>query len=281
MPARARRSTDHPSMRRAVEADRARPRRREAGDHVEQRGLAGTVRADEPDDLARLDPEADGVEGDDTAEGDRDVLDLEGGGASAGPRRSRPASERGRGTWNGSVNRWAARAQRDAVPSGAWRSRVTAPNAGQDGQPGDDVGALGHDLLEERGARARPARRRRRPRRPTPRRSRRRRCTGSSSTEPKTLYWPNCTLAWRNDSRTPPSAAIAGGHGEGVHLGRDHADPERGGGPLVAAHGEQARCRPGRAAGWPRGGRPRRAPGARSRRSAAGARAGRGRCRRR
>ena len=30
-----------------------------------------------------------------------------------------------------------------------------------------------------------------------------------SSTEPKTLYWPNCTLAWRSDSSTPPSAAMA------------------------------------------------------------------------
>ncbi len=30
-----------------------------------------------------------------------------------------------------------------------------------------------------------------------------------SSTEPKTLYWPNCTLAWRSDSSTPPRAAMA------------------------------------------------------------------------
>ena len=30
-----------------------------------------------------------------------------------------------------------------------------------------------------------------------------------------------------------------GGDAEGVHLGGHHADPERGGGPLVAAHGEQ------------------------------------------
>ena len=43
----------------AIEHDAARVGRREADGHVERRRLAGAVRAEQPDDLARRDVEAD------------------------------------------------------------------------------------------------------------------------------------------------------------------------------------------------------------------------------
>ena len=51
----------------------------EARDHVERRRLAGPVRPDQPDDLAGLRGEGDGIERDDAAETFRDVVDLEEG----------------------------------------------------------------------------------------------------------------------------------------------------------------------------------------------------------
>src|SRR3954454_15856172 len=52
-------------------------RRVEAADAVEQRRLAGAVRADQPEDLPRLDREGDTVEGDDAAEAKRDLANFE------------------------------------------------------------------------------------------------------------------------------------------------------------------------------------------------------------
>src|SRR5690606_23421732 len=49
----------------------------EAADHVEQRRLAGAVRADERADRSAADREAQPVERDDAAEADADVLDPE------------------------------------------------------------------------------------------------------------------------------------------------------------------------------------------------------------
>ena len=69
----------HGQERRAVEGDRARGRRVEPAHAVEERGLPGAVRSDEPHDLARLDVEGHAVEGDDAAESHRDVLHAEDG----------------------------------------------------------------------------------------------------------------------------------------------------------------------------------------------------------
>ena len=63
----------------AFEADVAGLRRVEPRDHVEDRRLAGAVRADQTDDLALGDRERDGVECDDPAEALADVVDLEQG----------------------------------------------------------------------------------------------------------------------------------------------------------------------------------------------------------
>src|SRR5207253_2061234 len=49
----------------------------ETGDDVEERGLAGTVGPDEPDDLVLVDREADAVEHLEPAEAERDVVDVE------------------------------------------------------------------------------------------------------------------------------------------------------------------------------------------------------------
>src|SRR2546426_972334 len=61
----------------AGEDDPPRVRVRVAGDAVEERGLAGSVRADEPDDLARRDRERDLLVGDEAAEALRDGAELE------------------------------------------------------------------------------------------------------------------------------------------------------------------------------------------------------------
>ena len=63
-------------------------------------------------------------------------------------------------------------------------------------------------------------------------------CT--SSTEPTTPYWPKPTFVCRNDSSTPPVAAMPGGDGEGVELDADDADAERRGGALVAADRQES-----------------------------------------
>ena len=57
--------------------DRALLRRVDAGERVEQRGLAGAVGTDHGEDLAALHLHRDVVEADDAAESQRDVLDVE------------------------------------------------------------------------------------------------------------------------------------------------------------------------------------------------------------
>ena len=64
-------------MSRPSKQDAARGRREEAADQIEEGGLAGAVGADHGAQLARLDRERDVVDGDQAAEGARDVLDLE------------------------------------------------------------------------------------------------------------------------------------------------------------------------------------------------------------
>ena len=60
-----------------LEDDRARRRLVDARDHVEERRLAGAVRADQADDRAPLDREVDVVDGDEAAELLAELLDLE------------------------------------------------------------------------------------------------------------------------------------------------------------------------------------------------------------
>ena len=69
-----RRAGEH---RAAFEQDIAAIGRVEPADAVEQRGLAGAVRPDQPEDLALLDGERDAVERDDAAEAQSDVADFE------------------------------------------------------------------------------------------------------------------------------------------------------------------------------------------------------------
>ena len=274
IPARARRSTDQPSMGAPSKRDRARSGRREAGDDVEQRRLPGAVRSDEPDHLARLDLEADGVEGDDAAEGDGDVVRPRGWrpGAGAGPRPA-AASGRGRGSWNGSVRRWAARAQRAAVPSGAWRSTVTAPRPDRIANHETMSVPSGTTFSKSGGA------------------ERARRADGGGhgarhpgeaaddgvldqQDRPEDVVLAELHVGLPQRQQHPAEGGDGGGDAEGVHLGGHDADAERGGGPLVAPHREQPDARPGPGAGWRRGGRRGRARRARSRRSAAGCSSG-------
>ena len=239
IPARARRSTDHPSMgapSKLTEPDRG---RREAGDDVEQRRLPGAVRSDEPDHLARLDLEADGVEGDDAAEGDGDVVHREGGGGRPwGRAAAGGASGRGRGSWNGAVTRCAARAHRAAVPSGAWRSTVTAPNADRIANH-EMMSVPSGTTFSKRRAPSAPGAPTAAATAPETQATPPTTAYWISSTEPKTLYWPNCTLAWRNDSSAPPRAAMAAATPKAYTLAATTPIAERGGGPLVAPHGEQ------------------------------------------
>jgi hypothetical protein len=64
-------------QRPALERDPPIAERVEARQAVEQRRLAGAVRADQAEDVAACDDERHPVEGDDAAETDRHVLDLE------------------------------------------------------------------------------------------------------------------------------------------------------------------------------------------------------------
>ncbi len=60
-----------------LEQDLAFLRRVDPGDHVEERRLAGAVRADDADDLAFADDEVEPVEAPEPTEGERDALYLE------------------------------------------------------------------------------------------------------------------------------------------------------------------------------------------------------------
>ncbi len=64
-------------MRLTLEQDLAFLRRVDPGDHVEERRLAGAVRADDADDLALADDEVEPVEAPEPTEGERDALHLE------------------------------------------------------------------------------------------------------------------------------------------------------------------------------------------------------------
>ena len=75
-----------PEDRAAVEADVASVGRVEAAQAVEERRLAGAVRADEADDGAALDVEAEPVEGDDAAEVNREIAHAQQGSLQGGER---------------------------------------------------------------------------------------------------------------------------------------------------------------------------------------------------
>jgi hypothetical protein len=72
-----------------AEPDAARRRPRDAGDAVQQRALAGAVRADEPDDAARGHRERDVLERVHAAEAHADVVHHERGGVHAETSRGR------------------------------------------------------------------------------------------------------------------------------------------------------------------------------------------------
>ena len=165
--------------------------------------------------------------------------DLEGGGGPAGPRRApAAASGRGRGSWNGSVTRCGGAGPEGGGPVGRLAQHGDGAERRQDRQPRDDVGALGHDLLEEQGA------------------ERARRADGGDHgaghpgeaaddgvldqqhrAEDVVLAELHVRLSQRQQRSA--QGGDGGGDAEGVHLGGHDADAERGGGPLVAPHGEQ------------------------------------------
>src|SRR6266545_5882345 len=104
----------------SLEQDTALLRPVEAREHVEERALAGPVRADETADLARADVHRDALQGDQTPEAHGDVLDLKDGHrGSPPPARSRRRSLPGRGG--------ASR----ATPSGVAGSRRKGRRAGR------------------------------------------------------------------------------------------------------------------------------------------------------
>ena len=98
----------------AVDADTAAERRLETADDVEQRRLAGAVRADETGDHARLGGEVDRVEGEPAAEADADAGDLE---------RAHPASTASSGS--AASPRAASSSRTSAARERSGRSRPT------------------------------------------------------------------------------------------------------------------------------------------------------------
>ena len=95
IPSEARRSGSHARHRLAAPAERAGVRPHEPADDVEQRGLAGAVRADDPEHLARGHVDRDTVERRDPAERDNDVADRQ---AGAGGRRGGSTPTRAQAT---------------------------------------------------------------------------------------------------------------------------------------------------------------------------------------
>ena len=79
----------------ALEPDRARGRREQAADQIEERRLAGAVRTDDRAQFARLDGQRHVVDGDQAAKALRCALDLKQGHAFA-PLRSMPRTPRGK-----------------------------------------------------------------------------------------------------------------------------------------------------------------------------------------
>ena len=80
----------------ALEPDRAAARRREAGDEMEERGLAGAVRTDHGMELARADLERDTVDRPDAAEVLRDLIETQQAHVGFGRRCRYPSSPRGK-----------------------------------------------------------------------------------------------------------------------------------------------------------------------------------------
>src|SRR6202042_3564469 len=78
-----------------LEPDRARGRREQAADQIEERRLAGAVRTDDRAQFARLDGQRYVVDGDQVAKALRCALDLKQGHAFA-PLRSMPRTPRGK-----------------------------------------------------------------------------------------------------------------------------------------------------------------------------------------
>ncbi len=80
----------------AFEQDRSRHRRHDARETVDQGRLAGVVGAQEPDDLASLEPERDALDGRHAAVTGRQVAHLK----HRAPRQNRRRSRSGRGRWS-------------------------------------------------------------------------------------------------------------------------------------------------------------------------------------
>ena len=77
MPRRQTASADSPSIGSPAKMIAALIRRHRAGDHIEQRGLAGAVRPDHGEDRALRHVEADAVDGDQAAKALADAVDGE------------------------------------------------------------------------------------------------------------------------------------------------------------------------------------------------------------
>ena len=118
--ARRRPAAAAPSTLLAEHRDVAAGRRQHAGDQVEGRALAGAVRADQPDDLARADVEDDVVDRDQAAELLARLLDLQQRAGAAGARsrreRQRVSSTLRRGCAAGAPS---ATAQTPSAPAAA------------------------------------------------------------------------------------------------------------------------------------------------------------------
>ena len=119
----------------AVEGDRALGRDVQAGDHVEERGLAGAVGPDERDDAAARDGEVDVVDGQQAAEalraalGDEQVAALLAGSRRRGDGRGGHRVSSGRSwsrTVSGGVSAWRAASAADAGSSSASRATGSA-----------------------------------------------------------------------------------------------------------------------------------------------------------
>ena len=227
----------------AVEAHRPALLPCEAGDDVEQRRLARAVRADEPDDLAGFDGEGDLVEGDHAAEPDDDVGHLEGGGGPPGSRPHRrpsarvPARELER--LGDAVHR-PGPLRGDAI--GRLAQHQHGAHTGQHRQPGHDVRPVGQEIGEDLGAERTG-------------RAGRADHTGhpGDAADHRVLHeehraddavLPEADVRLPHRQEHTPDGGDGGGEGEGVELGPDDADAERGGGPLVAAHRQQASTDP-------------------------------------
>src|SRR5436190_840086 len=127
----------------ALVQDFAGARRKDAGDDVDQRTLAGAVRADQSDDLSRFECERDIVDGADAAEGAADIPELEQcGHAEAALRQYLRGSNEARPEGR---NRISTTMRKPSTPVWSWRKlrqtnssrarKATAPIAGPNTVP--------------------------------------------------------------------------------------------------------------------------------------------------